>query len=149
MLKQGNTWSGSNCLHISLQKGLVPSETLSRSVRPRSIEGYRGLFFQKYTHPYRTLRDNAFFRIYPPRTVRVRSGRFDPISVSSVFPNKTETILKGPVRETVVSGIPIALEKVQERIKVMPIYEFDCQKRPVWPGLLLNRMEVFRRAVTS
>ncbi len=27
-----------------------------------------------------------------------------------------------------VSGIPIALEKVQERIKVMPIYEFDCLK---------------------
>ncbi len=25
-------------------------------------------------------------------------------------------------------GIPIAFEKVQERIKVMPIYEFDCLK---------------------
>ena len=45
-----------------------------------------------------------------------------------------------------VSGIPIAPKKVQERIKVMPIYEFDCLKCKNTFTLMLSFSEYEEKA---
>ncbi len=42
--------------------------------------------------------------------------------------------------------MPIALEKVQERIKVMPIYEFDCLKCKNTFTLMLSFSEYEEKA---
>ena len=43
-------------------------------------------------------------------------------------------------------GIPIAFEKVQEGIKLMPIYEFDCLKCKNTFTLMLSFSEYERKA---
>jgi putative FmdB family regulatory protein len=45
-----------------------------------------------------------------------------------------------------VLGIPIAFEKVEERTKVMPIYEFDCLKCKNTFTLLLSFSEYEEQA---
>jgi putative FmdB family regulatory protein len=60
--------------------------------------------------------------------------------------HKTETLLKGRVRETALLGIQIAFEKVQERIRVMPIYEFDCLKCKNTFTLMLSLSEYEEKA---